>query len=144
MKEKEITFRYDTLCITGDRYEFKKVKKRPLVVKFYSFFNVKIGILFIALMTVLPCYFIEHKFSVYQLFVFVWPAIIIFNMVFHKKYKDMVLRRGNIISMRVKDNRLLILYRNESGDPYRYAKEVELQLGRYSLEKLGEALGYTL
>lgn len=51
---------------------------------------------------------------------------------------------GDIISMRVKDNRLLILYRNESGDPYRYAKEVELQLGRYSLEKLGEALGYTL
>lgn len=146
MKEKEIIFRYDTLCITGDRYEFKKVKKRPLVVKFYSFFNVKtgIGILFIALMTVLPCYFIEHKFSVYQPFVFVWPAIIIFNMVSYEKCKDMILRRGDIISMRVKDNRLLILYRNESGDPYRYAKEVELQLGRYSLEKLGEALGYTL
>lgn len=29
MKDQELYFRYDTLYITGDRYEFKKVKKRP-------------------------------------------------------------------------------------------------------------------
>ncbi|KDS43724.1 hypothetical protein M099_4524 [Phocaeicola vulgatus str. 3975 RP4] len=39
---------------------------------------------------------------------------------------------------------MIILYRNESGDPSRYAKELELQSGRYPLEELGEALGYAL
>lgn len=146
MKNQELYFLYDTLCITGDRYEFKKVKKRPLGVKLHSFFNVKIviGVLFAALMIAIPHYFIEHRFSIYQLFVVVWPAIVLFNMISYEKYKDMVLRRGDIISMKVKDNRLIILYKNASGDPYRYAKEVELQPGRYSLEKLGEALGYSL
>ena len=33
MKDQELYFRYDTLYITGDRYEFKKVKKRPLGIK---------------------------------------------------------------------------------------------------------------
>lgn len=146
MKNQELYFLYDTLCITGDRYEFKKVKKRPLGVKLHSFFNVKIvmGILSAALMVALLHYFIIHSFSIYQLYVFVFPAIVIFNMISHEKYKDMVLRKGDILSMRVKGNRLIILYRNESGDPCRYAKEVELQPGRYSLEKLGEALGYSL
>lgn len=146
MKNQELYFLYDTLCITGDRYEFKRVKKRPLGVKLHNFFNVKIvmGILSAALMVALLHYLIIHSFSIYQLYVFVFPAIVIFNMISHEKYKDMVLRRGDIISMKVKDNRLIILYKNASGDPYRYAKEVELQPGRYSLEKLGEALGYSL
>lgn len=29
MEEKKITFRYDTLCITEGRYEFKRIYKRP-------------------------------------------------------------------------------------------------------------------
>ena len=146
MKTQRLYFLYDTLCITGDRYEFKRGKKRPLVLKLHSFFNIKVGmgILFATLMIVLPPYFIGYRFSIYPLFVFVCPAIVFFNMISYEKYKDMVLRRGDIISMKVKDNRLIILYKNASGEPYRYAKEVELQPGRYSLEKLGEALGYVL
>lgn len=42
MKDQELYFRYDTLYITGDRYEFKKVKKRPLGIKLRRFFSVKI------------------------------------------------------------------------------------------------------
>ena len=37
MKDQELYFRYDTLYITGDRYEFKKVKKRPLGIKLRRF-----------------------------------------------------------------------------------------------------------
>lgn len=37
MKDQELYFRYDTLYITGDRYEFKKVKKRPLGIKLPRF-----------------------------------------------------------------------------------------------------------
>ena len=58
--------------------------------------------------------------------------------------KKNIIMKDDIISMKVKDRRLIILYRNESGDPSRYAKELELQSGRYSLEELGEALGYAL
>ena len=32
-EKQELYFRYDTLYITGDRYEFKKVKKRSLGIK---------------------------------------------------------------------------------------------------------------
>lgn len=42
MKDQKLYFRYDTLYITGDRYEFKKVKKRPLGIKLRRFFSVKI------------------------------------------------------------------------------------------------------
>ena len=124
MKDQELYFRYDTLYITGDRYEFKKVKKRPLGIKLRRFFSVKIVVV--------------------VLFLVLSPSFIIFSTSCHEIYKDMVLWKEDIISMKVKDRRLIILYRNESGDPSRYAKELELQSGRYSLEELGEALGYAL
>lgn len=142
MKDQELYFRYDTLYITGDRYEFKKVKKRPLGIKLTRFFSVKIVV--VVLFLVLSPSFIEHRFSIYPLWVFVCPVVIIFSTSCHEIYKDMVLWKEDIISMKVKDRRLIILYRNESGDPSRYAKELELQSGRYSLEELGEALGYAL
>lgn len=144
-EKQELYFRYDTLYITGDRYEFKKVKKRPLGIKLRNFLSVKMvaASLFLGLLVLSPS-FIEHRFSIYPLFVFVCPAVIIFSTSCHEIYKDMVLWKEDIISMRVKGSRLIILYRNESGDPSRYAKELELQPGRYSLEELGEALGYAL
>ena len=142
MKDQELYFRQDTLYITGDRYEFKKVKKRPLGIKLRRFFSVKIVV--VVLFLVLSPSFIEHRFSIYPLLVFVCPVVIIFSTSCHEIYKDMVLWKEDIISMKVKDRRLIILYRNESGDPSRYAKELELQSGRYSLEELGEALGYAL
>ena len=142
MKDQELYFRYDTLYITGDRYEFKKVKKRPLGIKLRRFFSVKIVV--VVLFLVLSPSFIEHRFSIYPLWVFVCPVVIIFITSCHEIYKDMVLWKEDIISMKVKDRRLIILYRNESGDPSRYAKELELQSGRYPLEELGEALGYAL
>lgn len=124
MKDQELYFRYDTLYITGDRYEFKKVKKRPLGIKLRRFFSVKIVV--VVLFLVLSPSFIEHRFSIYPLLVFVCPVVIIFSTSCHEIYKDMVLWKEDIISMKVKDRRLIILYRNESGDPSRYAKELEL------------------
>ena len=75
MKDQELYFRYDTLYITGDRYEFKKVKKRPLGIKLRRFFSVKIVV--VVLFLVLSPSFIEHRFSIYPLLVFVCPVVIL-------------------------------------------------------------------
>ena len=40
MEEKKITFRYDTLCITEGRYEFKRIYKRPWRVMLCGIFNM--------------------------------------------------------------------------------------------------------
>lgn len=42
MEEKKITFRYDTLCITEGRYEFKRIYKRPWRVMLCGIFNMKL------------------------------------------------------------------------------------------------------
>ena len=66
MKDQELYFRYDTLYITGDRYEFKKVKKRPLGIKLRRFFSVKIVV--VVLFLVLSPSFIEHRFRAQRKF----------------------------------------------------------------------------
>lgn len=146
MKKKEIIFRYDTLCIIDDRYEFQRMHKRSWKTILCGIFNLKL------LLTLIPAilFFVfcipvlERHFNVIVLFPIVSPVIFLSAIDFYEKHRNLIIKRGDIQSMSIKDNTLIILYRKENNKMVNAVKQVELKPEMYTDKELGEMLGYVV
>ncbi|WP_455674157.1 hypothetical protein [Phocaeicola sp.] len=129
MKEKKITFRYDTLCITDGRYEFKKIHKRPWGVMLCGVFNMRFVItLILAIFFFVFCIpVLGGHLNVFAFCPVVFPVIFLSVMDYYEKHRNLIIQREDIQSMSVKNNTLLIFYRKENNKTTSAVKQVELK-----------------
>lgn len=108
MEEKKITFRYDTLCITEGRYEFKRIYKRPWRVMLCGIFNMKLVVTLAILFFVFCIPVLGGHLNAFAFLLVVFPVIFLSVMDYYEKHRNLIIQKEDIQSMSVKNDTLLI------------------------------------
>lgn len=136
MEEKKITFRYDTLCITEGRYEFKRIYKRPWRVMLCGIFNMKLVVTLAILFFVFCIPVLGGHLNAFAFLPVVFPVIFLSVMDYYEKHRNLIIQKEDIQSMSVKNDTLLIFYRKENNKATSVVKQVELKSDMLSDEVL--------
>lgn len=107
-KRKKITFRYDTLCITEGRYEFKRIYKRPWRVMLCGIFNMKLVVTLAILFFVFCIPVLGGHLNAFAFLPVVFPVIFLSVMDYYEKHRNLIIQKEDIQSMSVKNDTLLI------------------------------------
>lgn len=136
MEEKKITFRYDTLCITEGRYEFKRIYKRPWRVMLCGIFNMKLVVTLAILFFVFCIPVLGGHLNAFAFLPVVFPVIFLSVMDYYEKHRNLIIQKEDIQNMSVKNDTLLIFYRKENNKATSVVKQVELKSDMLSDEVL--------